>query len=169
MRTRILLVIVVNLWWTIYAGAQAALTTSGQQFTVSQTCRCQACGLYAWARTLSSAQRSSPVRSFRCGAVNGARGGTHDHNTYAKAETADYINQYFVAVKVDSMLPLSWLRLQASTSRVESSRRAASHIIFTPDGRLYLEGEPPAEHKDGRPSFRETADEALLASRINPD
>jgi len=90
-----------------------------------------------------------------------------DHNTYAKAETADYINQYFVAVKVDfDASPKLVAELQQAQAVLNLPAGLPLTSFITPDGRLYFGGGYlPAEHKDGRPSFRETADEALTSLR----
>jgi uncharacterized protein len=94
-----------------------------------------------------------------------------DRDTYTKAETTEYINRHFVAVKVDfDASPKLVAQLQACTSFVEPSCRTAATSFITPNGKLYFGA---AEPKADKPSFRETADEALelLAdkSKINEE
>jgi uncharacterized protein len=86
-----------------------------------------------------------------------------DRDTYSQTETADFINQHFVAVKVDfdaSPKLVAQLQLAQATLNLPAGLPLTSFI--TPDGRLYFgAGYLSAEHKEGKSSFRETADEAL--------
>lgn len=86
-----------------------------------------------------------------------------DRDTYTNAASASYINQHFVAVKVD---------FDASPKLVAQFQRAQAVLNFaaglpltsfiTPDGKLYFGGGYlPSEPKDGKPSFQEAAGEAL--------
>jgi uncharacterized protein len=86
-----------------------------------------------------------------------------DRDTYTNAATAEYINQHFVAVKVD---------FDASGELVAQLQRAQAVLnlpaglpltsFITPDGKLYFGAAYlPATRAAGKPSFRETADEAL--------
>jgi len=54
-----------------------------------------------------------------------------DRDTYSDVDTANYINQHFVAVKVDfDASPKLVAQLeQATSSRAKSSCRATSHVI----------------------------------------
>lgn len=86
-----------------------------------------------------------------------------DRDTYNNAEAAEYINQHFVAVKVD---------FDASAEFVAQIERAQAVLnlpaglpltaFITPEGKLYFgAGYLPAVHEAGKPSFRETTEEAL--------
>jgi len=86
-----------------------------------------------------------------------------DRDTYTNVDTADYINQHFVAVKVDfDPSPKLVAQLQQAQAVLNLPAGLPLTSFITPDGRLYFgAGYLPAERKNGRPSFRETADEAL--------
>ncbi len=86
-----------------------------------------------------------------------------DRDTYTNVDTADYINQHFVAVKVDfDASPKLVAQLQQAQAVLNLPAGLPLTSFITPDGRLYFgAGYLPAERKNGRPSFRETADEAL--------
>jgi uncharacterized protein len=85
-----------------------------------------------------------------------------ERDTYTNPAEADYINQHFVAAKVD---------FGASPALVEQLQRAQALLnlpgfpltsLITPDGKLYFgAGYLPAQHKGDKPSFREAASEAL--------
>jgi hypothetical protein len=87
-----------------------------------------------------------------------------DRDSYSNAETANYINQHFVAVKVDfDASPTLVVQLQRAQAILNLPAGLPLTSFITPDGKLYFgAGYLPGEHKDGKPSFRETADEALL-------
>lgn len=93
-----------------------------------------------------------------------------DRDTYTNPATADYINQHFVAVKVD---------YDASSKLVAKLQRAQAVLNFpaglpltsfiTPDGKLFFgAGYLPAERKPDRPAFREVADKALARFADKP-
>jgi uncharacterized protein len=85
-----------------------------------------------------------------------------DRDTYTNRETADFINQHFVAVKVDFDASPSGGTAAAGASLIESPAGLPLTSFITPDGKLYLgDGYLPAQHKGGKSSFREIADEAL--------
>jgi uncharacterized protein YyaL (SSP411 family) len=87
-----------------------------------------------------------------------------DRDTYTNVNTADYINQHFVAVKVDfDTSP----KLAAQVLQAQGILNLPAGLPLTsfvsPDGRLYFgAGYLAAEHKNGKRSFREAADEALV-------
>jgi uncharacterized protein YyaL (SSP411 family) len=76
---------------------------------------------------------------------------------------SDYINQHFVAVKVDfDASPKLVAQLQQAQAVLNLPTGLPLISFITPDGRLYFgAGYLPVEHKNGKPSFREAADEAL--------
>jgi hypothetical protein len=86
-----------------------------------------------------------------------------DRDTYTNVDSANYINQHFVAVKVDfDVSPKLVAQLQQAQAVLNPPAGLPLTSFITPDGRLYFgAGYLPAERKNGKPSFRETADEAL--------
>src|SRR5271167_3924348 len=86
-----------------------------------------------------------------------------DRDTYTNPETADYINQYFVAVKVDfDASPKLVAQLQRAQAILNLPAGLPLTSFITPDGKLYFGGGYlPAEHKAHKLSFREAAEEAL--------
>src|SRR5271168_3147860 len=83
--------------------------------------------------------------------------------TYTNASTADYINQHFVAVKVDfDSAPGLVAQLQRAQAILNLPAGLPLTSFITPDGKLYFGGGYlPVEHKAYKPSFREAAEEAL--------
>ena len=86
-----------------------------------------------------------------------------DRDTYANVDTADYINQHFVAVKVDfDASPKLVAQLEQAQAVLNLPAGLPLIPFITPDGRLYFgAGYLPAENKNGKPPFHEAADEAL--------
>jgi uncharacterized protein YyaL (SSP411 family) len=86
-----------------------------------------------------------------------------DRDTYTNPAAADYINQHFVAVKVDfDASPDLVAQLQRAQAVLNLPAGLPLTSFITPDGKLYFGGGYlPAEHKGDKPSFREAADEAL--------
>lgn len=86
-----------------------------------------------------------------------------DRETYTKPDTADFINQHFVAIKVDfDSSPALVAQLQRAQAILNLPAGLPLTSFITPDGKLYFgAGYLPAEHRDGKPSFREAAQEAL--------
>jgi uncharacterized protein YyaL (SSP411 family) len=89
--------------------------------------------------------------------------GLMDRDTYTNVDTADYINQHFVAVKVDfDASPKLVAQLQQAQAVLNLPAGLPLISFITPDGSLYFgAGYLAAEHKNDKPSFRETAAEAL--------
>jgi len=81
----------------------------------------------------------------------------------SNVDTANYINQHFVAVKVDfDASPKLVAQPQQAQAALNLPAGLPLTSFITPDGRPYFEaGYLPAERKNGKPSFREAADEAL--------
>src|SRR5271168_3828743 len=86
-----------------------------------------------------------------------------DRETYTNAPAADYINQHFVAVKVDfDSAPELVAQLQRAQAVLNLPAGLPLTSFITSDGKLYLgAGYLPAERKADKPSFRQSADEAL--------
>lgn len=89
-----------------------------------------------------------------------------DRETYTNAGTAEYIDQHFVAVKVDyDASPELVAQLQRAQAVLNLPAGLPLTSFITPDGKLYFgAGYLPAEPKKGKPSFHQAAEEAL--SRI---
>ena len=86
-----------------------------------------------------------------------------DRYTYTNPATADYINQHFVAVKVDfDAAPALVAQLQRAQAILNLPAGLPLTSFITPDGKLYFGGGYlPAESQGDKSSFREAADEAL--------
>jgi len=86
-----------------------------------------------------------------------------DLDTYTNVDTANYINQHFVAVKVDfDASPKLVAQLQQAQAVLNLPAGPPLTSFITPAGKLYFgAGYLPAERKNGKPSFREAANEAL--------
>lgn len=86
-----------------------------------------------------------------------------DRDTYTNQDTARFINEHFVAVKIDfDSSPELVAQLQRAQAILNLPAGLPLISFITPDGKLYFgAGYLPAEHRDGKPSFREAADEAL--------
>jgi uncharacterized protein YyaL (SSP411 family) len=86
-----------------------------------------------------------------------------DRETYTNPTTAQYINQHFVAVKVDfDASPALVPQLQRAQAILNLPAGLPLTSFITPDGKLYFGGGYlPAERRGEKSSFREAADEAL--------
>jgi uncharacterized protein YyaL (SSP411 family) len=86
-----------------------------------------------------------------------------DRETYTNASAADYINQHFVAVKVDfDSAPELVAQLQRAQAVLNLPAGLPLTSFITPDGKLYFGGGYlPSERKGDKPPFREAAEEAL--------
>lgn len=89
--------------------------------------------------------------------------GLMDRETYTNTATAEYINQHFVAVKVDyDASPKLVAQLQRAQAILNLPAGLPLTSFVTPDGNLYFGASYlPATRKGDKPSFREEADEAL--------
>jgi len=86
-----------------------------------------------------------------------------DRDTYTNPETADYINQHFVAVKVDfDASPKLVAQLQRAQAILNRPSGLPLTSFITPDGRLYFgAGYLPSEGKGDKQSFKNAAEQAL--------
>ena len=93
-----------------------------------------------------------------------------DRDTYSDVNTANYISQHFVAVKVDfDASPKMVAQLQQAQAVLNLPAGLPLTSFITPDGRLYFgAGYLPAEHKNGKPSFVKPLMKLSPASRIDP-
>ena len=86
-----------------------------------------------------------------------------DRDTYTNPEAADYINQHFVAVKVDfDESPKLVAQLQRAQAVLNLPAGLPLTSFITPDGKLYSgAGYLPAQRKGDKQSFREAAEQAV--------
>lgn len=86
-----------------------------------------------------------------------------DRETYTNPAAAEFINQHFVAVKVDfDASPGLVAQLQRAQAILNLPAGLPLTSFLTPEGRLYDgAGYLPGQRKGGKPSFSEAADEAL--------
>ena len=165
MRERVLLSLVATLGWMSCAAAQASSNhLAGEHSAYLRRAIGQPVGWYPWnEEAFKRAKALNRPLLLDVGADWCPWCGLMDRDTYTNPETADYINQHFVAVKVDFDASA---RLVAQLQRAQAFLNLPAGLpltsFITPDGRLYFgAGYLPAEHKIGKPSFREAADEAL--------
>jgi uncharacterized protein len=165
MRPRILPVLVASLLCTACAVAQAkANHLSGESSAYLSRASGQPVDWYPWgAAAFKRARELKRPILLDVGAVWCPWCSLMDRNTYTKAETADYINQHFVAVKVDyDASPTLVAQLQRAQAVLNLPAGLPLTSFITPEGKLYFgAGYLPAEHKDTKASFKETADTAL--------
>jgi uncharacterized protein YyaL (SSP411 family) len=86
-----------------------------------------------------------------------------DRDTYTNAATPDYVNQHFIAVKVDfDASPKLVAQLQRAQAVLNLPAGLPLTSFITPDGKLYFgAGYLPPKRKGDKQSFQEAADEAL--------
>jgi hypothetical protein len=86
-----------------------------------------------------------------------------DRDTYTNPEAADYINQHFVAVKVDfDASPKLVAQLQRAQAILNLPAGLPLTSFITPDGKLYSgAGYLPAQSNGDKQSFREAAEQAV--------
>ena len=160
-----LLILVVNLGWVACAVAQAKPDRlSGERSPYLRRAVGQPVNWYPWgADAFQRAQELGRPILLDVGAVWCSWCSLMDRDTYTNAAIADYINQHFVAVKVDfDAAPELVAQLQQAQAVLNLPAGLPLTSFITPDGKLYFgAGYVPAEHRDGKSSFRETADEAL--------
>jgi len=89
--------------------------------------------------------------------------GLMDRDTYTNPEIAEYLNQHFVAVKVDfDASPKLVAQLQRAQAVLNLPAGLPLTSFITPDGKLYFgAGYLPSEHKGGKQSFKDAAEQAL--------
>ena len=89
--------------------------------------------------------------------------GLMDRDTYTNPETAEYVNQHFVAVKVDfDASPKLVAELQRAQAVLNLPAGLPLTSFITPDGKLYFgAGYLPSEGKGGKQSFKDAAEQAL--------
>ena len=93
-----------------------------------------------------------------------------DRDTYSNVDTANYINQHFVAVKVDfDASPKLVAQLQKAQAVLNLPAGLPLTSFITPDGRLYLvQGTSLLNAKMVSHLFVKPLMKLWLASRIDP-
>src|SRR4029077_18224377 len=165
MRMIFALAIVFSLAWTAAAPAQEKRNhLSGESSPYLKRAIAQPVDWYPWgAAAFGRAKELNRPMLLDVGAVWCPWCDLMDRDTYTDAVTADYINQHFVAVKVDfDASPKLVAQLEQAQAVLNLPAGLPLISFITPDGRLFFgAGYLPAEHKNGKPSFHEAADEAL--------
>ena len=90
-----------------------------------------------------------------------------DHESYEQAELAKFVNDHFVAIKVDyDTQPQIAARLQKAQADMNLPAGLPLTSFLSPSGRLYYGGGySPAEPRGGKPALREMLDGALSMFR----
>ena len=119
---------------------------------------------YPWsAEAFEHAQKRNRPILLDVGAVSCSWCGLMDRGTYTNPETAEYINEHFVAVKVDfDASPRLVAQLQRAQALLNLPAGLPLTSFITPDGKLYSgAGYLPAQRKGDKQSFREAAEQAV--------
>jgi uncharacterized protein YyaL (SSP411 family) len=165
MRKLFALAIVLSLAWTAGAPAQEKLNhLSGERSPYLKRAIAQPVDWYPWGEAaFGRAKELDRPILLDVGAVWCPWCNLMDRDTYTNAATADYINQHFVAVKVDfDASPKLVAQLQRAQAILNLPAGLPLTSFITPDGKLYFgAGYLPSKHKGDRQSFQEAADEAL--------
>src|ERR1700751_4216332 len=165
MRRLFALAIVLSLVWTAAAPAQEKLNhLSGESSPYLKRAIAQPVDWYPWgAAAFGRAKELNRPILLDVGAVWCQWCDFMDRDTYINAATADYINQHFVAVKIDfDASPKLVAQLQRAKAILNLPAGLPLTSFITPDGKLYFgAGYLPSEHKGDKQSFQEAADEAL--------
>lgn len=165
MRLIFALAIVFSLAWALAAPAQEKLNhLGGETSPYLKRAISQPVDWYPWnAAAFRRAKELNRPILLDVGAVWCPWCDLMDRDTYTNAATADYINQHFVAVKVDfDASPKLVAQLQRAQALLNLPAGLHLTSFITPDGKLYFgAGYLPSEHQGDKSSFREAADEAL--------
>jgi thioredoxin-related protein len=140
--------VVVNLCWALRAGAQEKPNhLSGEHSSYLKRAAGQPVDWHAWGgEAFKLAKELNRPILLDVGAVWCPWCALMDRDTYSQTETADFINQHFVAVKVDfdaSPKLVAQLQLAQATLNLPAGLPLTSFI--TPDGRLqsgFVPGKP---------------------------
>ena len=171
------LAIVFSLAWTAAAPAQEKLNhLSGESSPYLKRAISQPVDWYPWgAAAFGRAKELDRPILLDVGAVWCPWCDLMDRDTYTNAATADYINQHFIAVKVDfDVSPKLVAQLQQAQAILNLPAGLPLTSFITPDGKLYFgAGYLPSKHKGDKQSFQEAADDALARyaqkSKIDED
>jgi uncharacterized protein YyaL (SSP411 family) len=165
MRLIFALAIVFSLAWVLAAPAEENLShLDGESSPYLKRAISQPVDWYPWgAAAFRRAKELNRPILLDVGAVWCPWCDLMDRDTYTNAVTADYINQHFVAVKVDfDASPKLVAQLQRAQAILNLPAGLPLTSFITPDGKLYFGGGYlPSEHRGDKSSFREAADEAL--------
>ena len=165
MRMIFALAILFSLAWTVAAPAQEKLNhLAADNSPYLKRAISQPVDWYPWgAEAFGRAKELNRPILLDMGAVWCPWCNLMDRDTYTNAATADYINQHFIAVKVDfDASPKLVAQLQRAQAILNLPAGLPLTSFVTPDGRLYFgAGYLPPKHKGDKQSFQEAADEAL--------
>jgi hypothetical protein len=165
MRLRILLMIVVTLGWIVYAGAQAGTNHLRDEASpYLKRAATQPVDWYPWSpEAFEHAKELNRPILLDVGAVWCPWCRLMDRDTYTNPETAEYLNEQFLAVKVDfDASPKLVAQLQRAQAVLNLPAGLPLTSFITPDGKLYSgAGYLPARRSGDKKSFKEAAEEAL--------
>ena len=162
--TTLALLIALTLVGMDAAQAAAPNHLSGQSSVYLARAAGQAVDWYPWgAEAFKRAKELDRPILLDVGAVWCPWCGLMDRDTYTNPGTADYVNQHFVAVKVDfDASPKLVAQLQRAQAVLNLPAGLPLTSFITPDGKLYFgAGYLPSEGKNGNQSFKDAAEQAL--------
>jgi uncharacterized protein YyaL (SSP411 family) len=146
--------------------AQAAAPNhlSGQRSVYLSRAVAQPVDWYPWgAEAFKRAKELDRPILLDVGAVWCPWCGLMDRDTYTNPETAEYINEHFVAVKIDfDASPKLVAQLQRAQAVLNLPAGLPLTSFLTPDGKLYFGASYlPREGKGDKQSFKDAAEQAL--------
>ena len=150
--------------WTSAPQAFARNHLTGQNSAYLNRAAGQPVDWYPWgAEAFNRAKELDRPILLDVGAIWCPWCGLMDRDTYTNPKTADYINQHFVAVKVDfDALPKLVAQLQRAQAILNLPAGLPLTSFITPDGKLYFgAGYLPSEGNSEKQSFKDAADHAL--------
>jgi uncharacterized protein YyaL (SSP411 family) len=166
MRRRLVTLVLLSLIGLVLPAWPSAATNhlAGQRSTYLSRAAAQPVDWYPWGS--EAFQRAMDLNRpilLDVGAVWCPWCALMDRDTYTNRETADYINQHFVAVKVDfDASPKLAAQLQKAQAFLNLPAGLPLTSFLTPDGKLYSgAGYLTAQRIADKPSFKEVADQAL--------
>lgn len=145
------------------AQAGASNHLSGQSSAYLARAAGQSVDWYPWgAEAFKRAKELDRPILLDVGAVWCPWCGLMDRDTYTNPETAEYVNQHFVAVKVDFDASPLVAQLQRAQAVLNLPAGLPLTSFITPNGKLYFgAGYLPSESKGGKQSFKDAAEQAL--------
>jgi uncharacterized protein len=164
MRKAIVLVLLLNFAWLVGSAETNSNHLKGQSSPYLSRAIYQPVDWYPWgADAFKRARALNRPILLDVGAVWCPWCNLMDRDTYTNPGVAEYINQHFVAVKIDyDASPTLVAQLQRAQAVLNLPAGLPLTSFITPDGKLYFgAGYLPSESKGDKPSFREAADEAL--------
>jgi uncharacterized protein len=150
--------------WASTSQAYARNQLTGQNSAYLDRAAGQPVDWYPWgAEAFNRAKELDRPILLDVGAIWCPWCGLVDRNTYTNPQTADYINQHFVAVKVDfDASPKLVAQLQRAQAILNLPAGLPLTSFITPDGKLYFgAGYLPSDGSSDKQSFKDTAEQAL--------